>query len=202
MEDLRSSPLKHCNRLPFEAIVNSCADTIWVPAGYRTTPFIPWDIPISSSYPGFFDDVNDSVQDQVEQIGIYYDDMRFFPVDTQFGFGGGYIGSHGLLMLNHEYIDTPLLHTNGPAMVGGKRTVADEVHKGISAHGVFVVEIRHNVRDGWNAIPSQRSRRIAATTPIRVIGPARDRELLRACHSPDGTRTYDTRNNHSDGFTP
>ena len=99
-----------------------------MPAGCKATPFIPWGTPISGSYPGFLDDASNSAQDQAEQIGMHHDGMHFFPIDAQFGFGGGHISNHGLLVLNHEYIDAPL-HTNGPTVVDGKRTVADEVRK-------------------------------------------------------------------------
>lgn len=201
-EGLRGLPFKRRNRLPFEAIASGRADTIRVPAGYKATPFIPWGTPISGSYPGFLDDASNSAQDQAEQIGMHHDGMHFFPIDAQFGFGGGHISNHGLLVLNHEYIDAPLLHTNGPTVVDGKRTVADEVRKEINAHGVSVVEIRRNVRGEWNVVPSQRNRRITAATPMRIAGPARGHELLRTRHSPDGTRTRGTHNNCSNGFTP
>ena len=128
-EGLRGLPFKRRNRLPFEALASGRADTIRVPAGYKATPFIPWGTPISGSYPGFLDDASNSAQDQAEQIGMHHDGMHFFPIDAQFGFGGGHISNHGLLVLNHEYIDAPLLHTNGPTVVDGKRTVADEVRR-------------------------------------------------------------------------
>ena len=106
-------------------------------------------------------------------------------------------------MLNHEYIDAPLLHTNGLTVVDGKRTVADEVRKEINAHGVSVV-----------GDPSQRAWRVECRTvatqsadhrrhadAYRRPG-ARGHELLRTRHSPDGTRTRGTHNNCSNGFHP
>lgn len=143
---------KCCNCLFFEVIVSGCVDIIWVFVGYKVMFFIFWGILISGSYLGFFDDVSNSVQDQVEQIGMYYDGMYFFLIDVQFGFGGGYISNYGLLVFNYEYIDVLLLYINGLIVVDGKCIVVDEVCKEINVYGVFVVEICCNVCGEWNVV--------------------------------------------------
>ncbi|MGY2436999.1 alkaline phosphatase PhoX, partial [Escherichia coli] len=115
--------------------------------------------------------------------------------------GGGHKSDHGLLVLNHEYIDAPLLHPNGPTLVGGKRSSADEVRKEINAHGVSVVEVRR-VRGQWEVLPSARNRRITGATPMQISGPVRGHALLQTRYSPDGTATRGTLNNCANGFTP
>ncbi|MDH4569190.1 PhoX family phosphatase [Pseudomonas sp. BN414] len=193
-------PFKPRSRLPFDAIPTGRADTISVPPGYKATPFIPWGTPITGRYPAFAEDASNSAQDQAEQIGMHHDGMHFFPIDARRG--PGKRSDHGLLVLNHEYIDAPLLHPNGPTIVDGKRTVADEVRKEINAHGVSVVEIRRNVNGEWEVVPSRRNRRITAATPMQITGPARGHTLLKTRHSPQGTATRGTQNNCSNGFTP
>ncbi|WMR33029.1 PhoX family protein, partial [Metapseudomonas otitidis] len=171
-----------------------------VPPGYKATAFIPWGTPITGRYPAFADDASNSAQDQAEQTGMHHDGMHFFPIDARHGFG--IRSDHGLLVLNHEYIDAPLLHPNGPTVVNGKRTSAEEVRKEINAHGVSVVEIRRDVRGEWHVVPSPRNRRITAATPMRISGPARGHALMQTRYSPDGTQSRGTQNNCSNGFTP
>jgi hypothetical protein len=193
-------PFKPRRRLTFEGIPAGRADTITVPPGYKATPFIPWGTPITGRYPAFAEDASNSAQDQAEQTGMHHDGMHFFPIDTRHGLG--LRSDHGLLVLNHEYIDAPLLHPNGPTVVSGKRTSAEEVRKEINAHGVSVVEIRRDVRGEWTVVPSRRNRRITAATPMQISGPARGNKLLQTRHSPNGTAARGTQNNCSNGFTP
>ncbi|MGH8434728.1 MAG: PhoX family protein [Pseudomonas sp.] len=193
-------PFKPRTRLPFDPVAITRADSITVPAGYKATAFIPWGTPLTGRYPAFLDDASNSAQDQAEQIGMHHDGMHFFPIDAQRG--NGHKSDHGLLVLNHEYIDAPLLHPNGPTTVNGKRVSAEEVRKEINAHGVSVVEIRRNVRGEWEVLPSARNRRITAATPMQIRGPARGHALLRTRYSPNGTAARGTQNNCSNGFTP
>lgn len=195
-------PFSVRSRLPFTPVAVGRSDTISVPAGYKATPFIPWGTPITGGYPAFLDDASNSAQDQAEQIGMHHDGMHFFPIDAQRGHGHGHNSEHGLLVLNHEYIDAPLLHPNGPTVVAGKRSSAEEVRKEINAHGVSVVEIRRNVRGEWEVMPSARNRRITAATPMQIQGPARGHALMRTRHSPDGTAARGTQNNCANGHTP
>lgn len=189
-------------RLPFAAVTSNRADAITVPAGYTATPFIPWGTPITGRYPAYLEDGSNSAQDQAEQVGMHHDGMHYFPIDAQRGPGPGHSSNHGLLVLNHEYVDAPLLHPNGPTTVNGKRVSAEEVRKEINAHGVSVVEIRRNLRGDWEVLPSARNRRITAATPMQMSGPARGHALLKTRYSPEGTATRGTQNNCANGFTP
>ncbi|UTW07914.1 PhoX family protein [Pseudomonas benzenivorans] len=187
-------------KLPFTPVAISRADGISVPDGYKASPFIPWGTPITGSYPAFLEDASNSAEDQAQQTGMHHDGMHFFPIDAQRGPGRS--SDHGLLVLNHEYIDAGLIHPNGPTVVDGKRVSADEVRKEINAHGVSVVEIRRNLQGGWDVLPSARNRRITAATPMEIRGPARGHALLRTRYSPQGTATRGTQNNCANGFTP
>lgn len=196
LEKLRFKPR---SKLPFTAVATSRLDGISVPAGYRATTFIPWGTPITGNYPAYLSDGSNSAQDQAEQLGMHHDGMHFFPIDAQ---RGGKKSDHGLLVLNHEYVDAPLLHPNGPTLVAGKRSSAEEVRKEINAHGVSVVEIRRGLNGEWAVLPSARNRRITGATPMQISGPARGHVLLKTRYSPQGTATRGTLNNCAHGFTP
>ncbi|QLC72410.1 PhoX family phosphatase [Pseudomonas sp. LPB0260] len=193
-------PFRQRSKLPFSAVAVSRGDDISVPDGYKASPFIPWGTPITGSYPAFLEDASNSAEDQAQQTGMHHDGMHFFPIDAQRGPGRD--SEHGLLVLNHEYIDVGLIHPKGPTVVDGKRISAEEVRKEINAHGVSVVEIRRNPQGDWEVLPSARNRRITAATPMQIRGPARGHALLRTRYSPDGTATRGTQNNCANGFTP
>ena len=193
-------PFKRRTKLPFAPVAVTRADAISVPAGYTASPFIPWGTPISGSYPAFLEDASNSAADQAQQTGMHHDGMHFFPIDAQAGRGRN--SNHGLLVLNHEYVDAGLIHPNGPTVVDGKRVSAEEVRKEINAHGVSVVEIRRNLQGAWEVLPSARNRRITAATHMEIRGPARGHALLQTRYSPNGTATRGTQNNCANGFTP
>lgn len=196
---IRDVPFRRRTRLPFAPVAVTRADTITVPAGYTATTFIPWGTPITGRYPAWLEDASNNAEDQAEQVGMHHDGMHFFPMNARLG---GRQSDHGLLVLNHEYIDAPLLHPNGPTVVDGKRANVDEVRKEINAHGVSVVEIRRGPRGEWSVLPSSRNRRITGATPMRIEGPARGHALMRTRYSPSGTSTRGTLNNCSNGHTP
>ncbi len=196
---IKDVPFRRRTRLPFAPVAVTRADTITVPAGYTATTFIPWGTPITGRYPAWLEDASNSAEDQAQQVGMHHDGMHFFPMNSRLG---GRQSDHGLLVLNHEYIDAPLLHRNGPTVVDGKRANVDEVRKEINAHGVSVVEIRRGPRGEWSVLPSSRNRRITGATPMRIEGPARGHALMRTRYSPSGTSTRGTLNNCSNGHTP
>ncbi len=196
---IKDVPFRRRTRLPFAPVAVTRADTITVPAGYTATTFIPWGTPITGRYPAWLEDASNSAEDQAQQVGMHHDGMHFFPMNARLG---GRQSDHGLLVLNHEYIDAPLLHPNGPTVVDGKRANVDEVRKEINAHGVSVVEIRRGPRGDWSVLPSSRNRRITGATPMRIEGPARGHALMRTRYSPSGTSTRGTLNNCSNGHTP
>jgi secreted PhoX family phosphatase len=187
------------SRVPFEPVPVFRGDQVIVPPGYTANVFIPWGTPITGRYPAYLEDASNSAQDQAEQLGMHHDGMHFFPIDIQ---RAGRNSDHGLLVLNHEYIDAALIHPQGPTVVNGKRVSAEEVRKEINAHGVSVVEVRRAVRGDWTVVPSSLNRRITGATPMMISGPARGHALLRTSYSPDGTMTRGTLNNCSHGATP
>src|SRR5690606_23313619 len=100
---------------------------------------------------------------------------------------------HGLLVLNHEYVDQNILHAQGPSLIEGRRPT-DEVRKEIAAHGVRVVEIQQNSLGQWTIVRGFYNRRITAETEMEICGPVRGSDLVKTRFSPDGTRARGTIN--------
>jgi uncharacterized protein len=184
-------------KLGFEAVPVNRLDAITVPTGYIAEPFIPWGTPLTGTYPEYRDGGLNTGEDQEQQVGMHHDGMHYFPMAR--GVAGN---EHGLLCVNHEYIDQPKMHPKGATVVGGVRTVADEVRKEIAAHGVSVVEIRRDSRGLWQVVRGEYNRRVTAATPMEITGPARGHAKLRTKYSPGGTRIRGTINNCAHGYTP
>ncbi|WP_018233738.1 PhoX family protein [Thioalkalivibrio thiocyanodenitrificans] len=183
--------------LGFTPVPVSIADTTVVPAGYTARPFLPWGTPICGDYPSYVDGGLNTGADQECQIGMNHDGIHFFPLGS-----GDEANLHGLICMNHEYIDQPKLHPNGATIVGGARVIEDEVRKEVAAHGVSVVQVREVAHGEWEVVKGEYNRRITAGTPMEISGPVRGSDLVKTRYSPDGTMTRGTLNNCAHGFTP
>lgn len=183
--------------MAFTAVPVGRADDIVVPTEYSAQVLLPWGTPITGSYPAYLDGGLNSGADQEQQMGMNHDGMHFFPMSAN----AADANTHGLLVMNHEYIDENALHPSGQTATNGIRDI-DQVRKEIAAHGVAIVEIRKQ-GDTWGpVIGSAYNRRITGATPMRIGGPVRGNAKLRTSDSPDGTTTRGTLNNCSMGYTP
>jgi uncharacterized protein len=178
--------------LGFEAIPVTRADTATIPKGYKAQALIPWGTPITGSFPAY-NPAGNTGAEQEQQVGSHHDGMHYFPTAHD-------PNGHGLLCVNHEYVDENVLHASGPTFVNGRRPT-DEVRKEIAAHGVSVVEVR-KTNGRWHVVPGRYNRRITAGTPMEIRGPVRGSDLVKTLYSPDGTRARGTINNCAHGYTP
>ncbi len=181
--------------LSFNAVPITRSDTATVPHGYKVQALIPWGTPITGSYPEF-DPVNGNTgEEQEQQIGSNHDGMHYFPFRDN-------PNSHGLLCVNHEYVDQGVFHPAGPTLIDGQRP-DDEVRREIAAHGISVVEIEKESASGeWKVVKGPFNRRVTAGTPIEIRGPVRGSDLVKTKYSPTGTETRGTFNNCAHGYTP
>ncbi|MFM2052527.1 MAG: hypothetical protein RL456_564 [Pseudomonadota bacterium] len=169
-----------------------------VPPGYTARVLYAWgDATGQAEAPPWDAATLASPAEQALQAGMHHDGMAFFPL----GGRGVLNGRHGLLALNHEYTDERLLHRDAASLAGGART-AEQVARSQAAHGVSVVEVQ---REGgrWSVVrPSRHARRITATTPMAVGGPAAGHPLLRTATDPQGRRILGTFGNCAANATP
>jgi secreted PhoX family phosphatase len=181
--------------LGFDALPITRADTATLPVGYRAQTLIPWGTPITGSLPPYDGLNGNSGSEQEQQVGSHHDGMHYFPMADD-------PNGHGLLCVNHEYVDQRVLHVSGPTKSPNGPRPEDEVRKEIAAHGVSVVEVR-KTNGIWEVVSnSPRNRRVTAGTEIEISGPVRGSDLVKTKFSPDGTRTRGTINNCANGYTP
>jgi secreted PhoX family phosphatase len=188
------APRTSSQLLGFNAVSVSTEDSVHVPAGYRATVLWRWGDPTGNrqGQPAFRDDASNSADEQMLQAGMHHDGMHFFPLPY-----GSSNSRRGLLVVNHEYTDDGLLHTDGM-----KSWTAEKVRKSQAAHGVSVIEIE-NADGAWRVVsPSDYARRISAFTPMSISGPAAGHDALKTGADPSGREVLGTFNNCANGVTP
>ncbi|HBM08375.1 PhoX family phosphatase [Pseudomonas sp. Choline-3u-10] len=169
-------------------------DSVQVAPGYSARTFFSWGDAVMADAPEWNPDATDDWQAQLKQAGDNHDGMHFFPFPEN-------PDSHGLLVMNHEYVN-PLLHPNGMTFTDGKRPL-DEVRKEQAAHGVSVIEVKKDAQGQWQRVmPSRYNRRISGMTPMAVGGPLAGNDALKTASDPSGREIIGTLNNCSSGFTP
>lgn len=178
----------------FKAVPVSTEDRVIVPEGYAVQVLYAWGDPISDG-PAFRPDATNTAAEQEIQSGMHHDAVHFFPMIT--GRPAALSSDHGLLVVNHEYTDDGLLHPDGM-----KTWTAAKVRKSQAAHGVSVIEVK---RDGarWTVVrPSRYARRITASTPILLSGPAARDAALKTADDASGRVVLGTFNDCAYGHTP
>ena len=190
----QTTPLAKAVALGFTSIPVSTADTVTVPPGYVARPFYRWGdaTGIAGGMPDFKPDASNSSDEQALQAGMHHDGMAWFSLPQ-----GGDGPDHGLLALNHEYIDNGMLFKDGTAGWS-----LDKARKGQNAMGVSVIEVK-KADSGWQVVrPSAFARRITVNTPMLLTGPARHQTLMKTAADPLGERVLGTMQNCANGRTP
>lgn len=182
--------------LGFTAIPISTDDTLKIAAGYTADVFAPWGTPLFAAEAAWKADGSDGADAQARQVGDNHDGIHFFPIHGS--------STEGLLVMNHEYTTVDkgayawLFGSNGT-----EPWTADKARKAMNAHGVSIIHIVRNKLGKWEiALDSRYNRRITASTPMELTGPAAGNDLLKTQSDPSGTRVLGTFNNCGNGWTP
>lgn len=184
--------------LTFKPIsISDLEDTVRVPEGYTATVFYPWGEPIHRQAPEFKQDASNTAADQNVQAGMHHDGMHFYPMPK-----GSDNNNHGLLVMNHEYIDPTLLHTDGGYKDNPDAFSKAKVDKEIAAHGVSVIEIAKKDGEWMIDKDSTYNRRITTATPMTITGPAKGSDWMKTNADPKGLVVLGTNNNCANGYTP
>ncbi len=158
--------------------------------GYDAQILLRWGDPILADAPPF-DVMKQSADSQAKQFGYNNDFVGYVPLPD-----APDPSAHGLLCINLEYTIPKLMF---PGFTGGtEETVAIEM----AASGAAIVEIMKT--DGkWATVPSGKyNRRITASTPMELTGPAAGSDRLKTAADPTGTKVLGTLNNCAGGITP
>ena len=177
-------------RIGFKAIPTDKTDRLVVPEGYVATALAQWGEPVGvpGNMPAFKWDASNSAADQAVQMGMHHDGIHFYALPG---------AQRGLLVMNHEYVDDGLLYVGGM-----KDWSAEKVKKSQAAHGISVIEVTQKGHTWEMVRPSTLARRITASTPFEVKGPAAGHAMMRTAADPAGRTILGTINNCASGKTP
>ncbi|GAB2588481.1 PhoX family protein [Streptomyces capparidis] len=177
--------------LRFTPVAPNTADAVVVPEGYGQNVVIRWGEPILRGAPDFDPD-RLSARAQAMQFGYNNDFLTLLDLPGEC--------DRQVLVANHEYTDEVLMFAGyDPA-----NPTREQVEIAWAAHGMSVVVVAEERRLGrLTAVRRHHlNRRITATTPFRLTGPAAGSPLLRTSADPSGTRVLGTLNNCAGGTTP
>lgn len=135
---------------------------------------------------------------QATQFGYNNDYLAYLPIPY-----GSPSSRHGLLGINHEYTDAEMMWTGMESAAASKdRVTADQVAVEMAAHGFSVVEVKRP-NDEWRVVPnSLYARRLTASSPTDVRGPARGNDRMKTSADPAGTTILGMLGNCGGGVTP
>jgi secreted PhoX family phosphatase len=183
-------------RFSFTEVASGSDQTHHVAAGYDADVLIRWGDAVLPDAPQF-DPANPSAASQETQFGYNNDFIGFIALEGR--------SDRGLLVVNHEYTNDELMYfglagSSRKAKVAGLSDV--QIRASMAAHGGSVIEVER-VQGTWRVVPvSKYARRITASTPMGITGPAAGHELMKTKTDPAGTRVLGMLNNCAGGVTP
>ena len=127
-------------KLGFSAVPKNLADTVTLPTRYKYDVLYALGDPIAAGIAAYKNDGTDDAASFAHRSGDHHDAIEYFGLGPN-GEPDPSSSSRGLLCINHEAITPAYLHPTGPTIVGGMRTVPEEVLREFYAHGVAVIEV-------------------------------------------------------------
>jgi secreted PhoX family phosphatase len=190
------APAEPASRFRFEEIEAGVDTDHHVAEGYDADILVRWGDPVLAGAPAF-DPARQTAAAQRLQFGYNNDFLGYFPMP-----GGADPSAHGLLVVNHEYTIGGLMFPDPKAVDGATLSDSEKVAIEMAAHGGSVIEIKRENGKWQVAAGSNYARRIDATTPMEMTGPAAGDARLQTSADPAGRRARGMINNCAGGVTP
>lgn len=161
------------------------------PQGFDWKPLIAWGDPIVKGAPNF-DFENQTPAAQEGQFGYNNDFTALMRGSDE---------NRATLVCNNEYTNDELMFRG---YTGAANLTAEQLRITMAAHGMSVVEVRRAASGRpWKYLPgARRNRRITATTPFELTGPAAGSDRLKTSADSSGRRVLGTFANCAGGTTP
>ena len=179
--------------LSFQEIPHGLDERLHLAKEYSVQVILRWGDPL---FPGAdnFQPQQQSPSSQLHQFGYNNDFVAFLPI-TQ----GGKTSTSGLLVVNHEYVNSSMMHPGSPHATKLKRVQVDTE---MAAHGLSIVEIQQQAQHWKIKLDSKYNRRITPMTVAIFSGPARGHQRVKTEFSPKGETSLGTFANCAGAVTP
>jgi secreted PhoX family phosphatase len=183
--------------LTFKELAHTLDTDQHVSDGYDIQVLIRWGDPIIPGAPAF-DPAKLTAAAQEKLFGYNNDYLGLHPLPA-----GSRSGDRFLMVVNHEYLNPELMFAGlGGGRDAALKTSKNQVDVEMAAVGGAVIEIARE-GNGWKVVPdSKYARRITATTPMEISGPAAGNDRLKTSADPAGTKVLGTFGNCAGGGTP
>ncbi|MFP4002559.1 MAG: PhoX family protein [Alphaproteobacteria bacterium] len=164
-----------------------------VAPGYTAQVLHRWGDPVLADAPPFNPQAP-TPEAQGAQFGTNCDFTAYFPFDGS--------SDHGLLCVNHEFAFPRHLFMGFDPETASEAERIEKARAAMESVGVSVIEVRRGPDGAWQVVPGRYARRISATTPMTISGPAAGHERLRTSADPSARNARGTFGNCAGGKTP
>ncbi|MBL8652868.1 MAG: DUF839 domain-containing protein, partial [Alphaproteobacteria bacterium] len=184
----------------FKEIAHGVDERHHVAEGYDADVLLRWGDALFADSP-VFDPATLTGAQQERLFGYNCDYVGMAPLP-----GSNDTSARALLCVNHEYT-SPELMFRGVMTADGKpdmsKMTKNVVDVELAAHGGSIVEIAKGANGKWIYVRNSGfNRRITATTPMRLSGPAAGHDRLKTAADQTGRAVFGTINNCAGGMTP
>lgn len=165
-----------------------------LPKGYRRTVVLRWGDPLWSDSPAF-DPAKANAKAAERQFGYNNDYTAILPHPSG-------DPDRALLVVNHEYPAPHLMFPGVDREKGAAGLSLDQIWTCMAVCGLSVAEVSRASGTWRTVLDSPFNRRVTATTPIRISGPAAGHPKMRTSADPTGHWVLGTHDNCNGGVTP
>ncbi|MDX1975723.1 MAG: PhoX family phosphatase [Rickettsiales bacterium] len=181
--------------LTFSEIPKSNDANYSLAPGYELQQLIAWGDPLHANMKPF--DVRALTADeQSKRLGYNNDYLAYVPISW-----GSANSEHGLLHVNHEY-PNPESMFRPASIMNGNGPSAEQAAMMMQSLGFSVLEIKRTNGRWEPVLASRYNRRVTATTPITISGPAAGDARMKTAADASGKRVLGTMSNCAGGVTP
>ncbi len=179
--------------LTFKEVSHGLDEDLHIADHYTYQVLLRWGDSIFLDAPDF-NPHQQSEKSQLRQFGYNNDFLEFLPITFNIE-----NSKHGLLVVNHEYVNSRLMHPNSPNPFDlSKQQLATEM----AAHGLSIIEVKQK-KQVWEVVRSSKfNRRITPRTRTMFSGPAIGSDRVKAKFSADGKICLGTFANCAGSVTP
>ncbi len=179
--------------LSFDEIPHGLDKYLHLAKGYSAQVVLSWGDPLFANADKF-DPEKQNSSSQLKQFGFNNDFVAYMPISQSVK-----SSTHGVLIVNHEYVNSTMMHPGSPSAFNLQRTQIDTE---MAAHGLSIVEVEKQ-GDEWDTnLASNYNRRITPLTAMIFSGPACGHARVKTEFSPQGENCLGTFGNCAGGVTP